>query len=257
MGVMNPMTATALDFHATRSTWDDVVDEITASSVRRAPDGGLLVEPGVVGVLSGAAPVVWVHDATDPARLADVLAASPEVDEVYVTATQPETSELLQQLGWRVDEVCIQTVHDGTRIPEIVSGLPTVHLLQPGDMADVRELLHAHGGVEDAQLTSSYGDDFFTVAAPVWMFGARDGAGRLVGLVAIRRHGRSVMGFALTVDPAWRSTGLSTALIAVAVRQAVDTGAEFVHAQACDRSVRRLVDCGFTAVGTWHRLVRA
>jgi N-acetylglutamate synthase-like GNAT family acetyltransferase len=106
-------------------------------------------------------------------------------------------------------------------------------------------------------LAHSYGDDFFTVAAPVWMYGARDGAGRLVGVIAVRRQGRSAMVFALTVDPEWRSTGLSTALIAGSVRQAMSVGAEFVHAQASDRSLRRLTDNGFTAAGTWLRLVRS
>jgi GNAT superfamily N-acetyltransferase len=72
----------------------------------------------------------------------------------------------------------------------------------------------------------------------------------------VRRQGRSAMGFGLTVDPAWRSTGLSALLVRSAVRQAMATGAEFVHAQARPASVRVLTDCGFSAVGTWLRLVR-
>jgi N-acetylglutamate synthase-like GNAT family acetyltransferase len=117
--------------------------------------------------------------------------------------------------------------------------------------------MRQHSGIDESMLAHSYGDDFFTVAAPVWMYGARDGAGRLVGLLAVRRQGRAAMAFALTVDPDWRSTGLSTALIAASVRQAMSVGAEFVHAQASDRSERRLADSGFKAVGTWLRLVRS
>jgi N-acetylglutamate synthase-like GNAT family acetyltransferase len=239
-----------------RATWDDVIDEVAASCARRAGYGALLDEPGVVGVLAGAAPVVWAHGPIDPVCLADVLASSYEGDEVYVAASQPETVAVLQQRGWRHVETVAQAVHDGPSAPNVVSGLPNVHELQPGDMADVRALLRTHGDVEEELLANSYRNDFFTVAAPVWLFGARDGAGRLVGLVGLRRQGRSAMGFALTVDSDWRSTGLSTALVATAVRRAVAMGAEFVHAQANDRSARRLEDCGFITVGAWHRLVR-
>ena len=257
MGVTIQMLATEFDLHRMQTPWDDVIDEITRSCTARAKPGQLLEGRGVVGVLAGAAPVVWVHGATDMARLRGVLAASTEVDEIYVSGTQQNIVEALAGNGWAHTDVVTQTVHDGRAVPQIVSGLPAIHELQPGDMADVRDLLSTAGGVEGAQLAASYSDDFFTVAAPVWMFGARDGAGRLVGTMAIRRQHRAAMGFALTVDEEWRSTGLSTALVAAAVRQASAVGAAFVHAQACDRSARRLADCGFATVGTWHRLVRA
>ena len=253
------MTSSAAAMAVTGASygWDDVVDEIRSSCVRRAGAGQLLDAAGVVGVLAGAAPVAWVHGPTDVEALVATLQGSPEVGEVYVTAGQQAAVTGLGLAGWSVDQTVSQMVHGGRAVLQTVSGLPAVQPLQPADMTDVRELMRRHAGIDEAMLAHSYGDDFFTVAAPVWMYGARDGAGQLVGLIAVRRQGRAAMGFALTVDPDWRSTGLSTALVAAAVRQAMSVGAEFVHAQAGDRSVRRLSDCGFVPVGQWVRLVRA
>jgi GNAT superfamily N-acetyltransferase len=216
-----------------------------------------LLAPGVVGVLSGAAPVVWVHGAPDVNALSATLATSPDVDEVYVCAERDGVATALVATGWRHAGVVTQMIHTGVEVPEIIGGLPAVYALQPGDLADVRDLMRRCSDVDESLLAHSYGDDFFTVAAPVWMFGARDGAGRLVGLVAVRRQGRSAMGFALNVDHSWRSTGLSTALLATAVRQAMTVGAHFVHAQANDQSRQRMTDSGFSAVGSWMRLVRS
>ena len=253
---MMTMTS-AMTNPTTQHGWADVVDEISRSCERRATAGQLLDGPGVVGVLSGAAPVVWVHGETDASRLTEALGNSPEVDEVYVAAEQEAIVTTLGAAGWDYAESVTQMVHRGADVPLVVSGLPTVSALQPGDMADVRDLMRRFAGVDESILEHSYGDDFFVVAAPVWLFGARDGAGQLVGQIALRRQGRSAMGFGLTVDPAWRSTGLSTVLVAAAVRQAMAVGAEFVHAQARETSARRLADCGFAPVGTWLRLVRA
>ena len=256
MVMIDPATWAATVIEPAPCGWDDVVAELTSSCVRRASKDQLLLAPGVVGVLAGAAPVVWVHGSPNMTALSAALERSPEVDEVYVSGGQDGVAIALQAIGWRRAEAVTQMVHDGTAVPEIVSGLPAVYALQPGDLADVRDLMRRSGDVEESLLAHSYGDDFFSVAAPVWMFGARDGAGRLVGVNAVRRQGRSAMGFALNVDPAWRSTGLSTSLIATAVRQAMTVGAQFVHVQGNDRSTRRLTDCGFTTVGTWVRLVR-
>ena len=256
MVMIDPATWAATVIEPTRCGWDDVVAEIASSCVRRAGSDQLLLAPGVVGVLAGAAPVVWVHGSPDVTALSAALERSPEVDEVYVSGAHDVVAASLQLTGWRRTDVVTQMVHDGAVVPEIVSGLPAVHALQPGDLADVRDLLRRCSDVEESVLEHSYSDDFFNVAAPVWMFGARDGAGRLVGVIAVRRQGRSAMGFALNVDTDWRSTGLSTALVAVAVRQAVSVGAEFVHVQGNALSTRRLTDCGFTTVGSWVRLVR-
>jgi GNAT superfamily N-acetyltransferase len=240
----------------THDGWAQVVEEVARSCERRAAAGHLLDAPGVVGVLAGAAPVVWVHGDTDATQLTDALARSPEVDEVYVAAGHEAIVTTLASAGWDRAESVAQMIHRGADVPQVVSGLPAVHALQPGDMVDVRDLMRRYADIEESMLEHSYGDDFFVVAAPVWLFGARDGAGRLVGQIALRRQGRSAMGFGLTVDPAWRSTGLSTLLVGSAVRQAMAVGAEFIHAQARQTSERRLTDCGFTAVGTWQRLVR-
>src|SRR3954453_4663382 len=99
-------------------------------------------------------------------------------------------------------------------------------------MPESRNLLLVHGACGETMRTAAYGDDFFVAAAPVWLMGAVDEDRGLVGLVGVRRQGRSAMGFALTVDPAFRSTGLSLALVATAVGHATSLGAEFLHAQA-------------------------
>jgi N-acetylglutamate synthase-like GNAT family acetyltransferase len=259
MELTQPATVAAttqLQVSTGEATWSDVVAEITSSCGRRASGDALFQVPGAVGVLAGPAPVVWVHGGVDTDRLLDALGSAPDVDEVYVTTEQPGIAALLEQAGWTTTEVVAQLTHELGPVNNLVAGMPSVDFLHPGDMADVRRLLRTFGGVEESQLDCSYGDDFFVVAAPVWLLGARDGAGRLVGLVGMRRQGRSAMGFALTVDADWRSTGLSTALVAAAVRHASAIGVEFVHAQASTRSVRRLVGCGFNAVGAWQRLVR-
>lgn len=253
--VMTNMTSDATA-SGTQHGWTDIVDEITRSCELRAAAGQLFEAPGAVGVLAGAAPVVWVHGETDATQLTETLVGAPEVDEVYVAAGQESLVTTLAAAGWDYNEAVTQMIHRGADVHQVVSGLPAVHLLQPGDMADVRELMRNHAGIEESMLEHSYGDDFFVVAAPVWLFGARDGAGRLVGQIGLRRQGRSAMGFGLTVDPTWRSTGMSAALVGAAVGQAVAAGVEFVHAQARPASVRVLTDCGFTAVGTWLRLVR-
>ena len=254
MVMTNMSSETAIN--GVQQGWTEIIDEIARSCADRAAAGQLLQAPGVVGVLDGASPVVWVHGDTDATALTETLTCSTGVDEVYVAAGQEALITMLAAAGWTYAEAVTQMIHRGADVPQVVSGLPSVHLLQPGDMVDVRDLMRRHAGIEESMLEHSYGDDFFVVAAPVWLFGARDGAGRLVGQIGLRRQGRSAMGFGLTVDPTWRSTGLSTVLVGAAVRQAMAAGAEFVHAQARPASVRVLTDCGFTAVGTWLRLVR-
>jgi len=256
MVMSDPATWAATAIEPIHCGWDDVVAEIASSCVRRAAKDQLLLAPGVAGVLAGPAPVVWVHGAPDVNALTAQLATSPDVDEVYLSAGQHNVEAALQGSGWQRTGVVTQMIHRGAVVPEIVSGLPAVYALQPGDLADVRDLMRRCSDVDESLLAHSYGDDFFTVAAPVWMFGARDGAGRLVGMAAVRRQGRSAMGFGLNVDGAWRSSGLSRALLATTVRQAMTVGAHFVHAQANDLSRRCMADCGFTAVGSWVRLVR-
>jgi len=253
--VMTNLSSETTTSHV-RFGWADIVGEIVRSCESRSPNGQLFEAPGVVGVLAGAAPVVWVHGETDATLLTETLVSSPGVDEVYVTTGQEALVTTLAAAGWEYAEAVTQMIHCGADAPQVISGLPAVHPLQPGDMVDVRDLMRRHADIEETVLEHSYGDDFFVVAAPVWLFGARDGAGRLVGQIGLRRQGRSAMGFGLTVDPSWRSTGLSTTLVSASVRQAMAAGAEFVHAQARPASVRVLTDCGFTAVGTWLRLVR-
>jgi GNAT superfamily N-acetyltransferase len=239
------------------TAWTDVVAEITASCVRRASVDSLWCRPGAVGVLRGPAPVMWVHGRTDAAELTGELSTAPDVREVYVEAGQTDTVAALVAQGWAVSEVVSHLVHEGAATAAVPEGLPAITPLQPTDLPDVRDLLYRHGGVDEEQLAAFYGDDFVLVAAPVWMFGARDKDGRLVAVVAVRRQGRGAMGFALTVDPDWRSSGLSTALVSAAVDHAMLVGAAFVHAQAGLRSRGCLRAVGFVEAGTWQRLTRA
>ena len=255
MVMTNPWLEAALAADTTPG-FLDVVEEVAASCRQRARPGHLLEALGVVGVLAGPAPVVWVHGPVSVPHLCDALARSREVGEVYVAAGQRAAVRALRAAGWESGETVMQMVHDGCELLQAVDGLPAVRRLERSDLADVRDLMRRERGADEAQLAACYGDDFFTAAAPVWMFGARDGGRRLVGVAAVRRQVRSAMGFGLAVDSGWRTTGLATALVAAAVRQATDSGTEFVHALAGERSSRRLADCGFAAVGTWLRMVR-
>jgi N-acetylglutamate synthase-like GNAT family acetyltransferase len=237
--------------------WSDVVAELTRSSAARAAAGALWQRPGAVGVLSGAAPVVWVHGATDIEELLDTLADAPRVYETYVATDRPGIIAALQTTGWTAAELMVQLVCDDLPVVEVAPDLPAFTLLGPTDLPDMRELLRAHGGADDDVLENAYGDDFFIAAAPVWVLGARAGDGRLVAMVAVRRQARAAMGFALVVADDWRSRGLARAAVAAGLAQAFAVGAEFVHVQAGSDSRELLVACGFTDVGSWQRMVRS
>jgi GNAT superfamily N-acetyltransferase len=236
--------------------WDDVVAEISRSCARRAPEGAMWQRVGAVGVLSGPASVVWVHGTVDEDELLGTLAAAPEVHEAYVTCARGGVVAQLETAGWTPVEVMLQMTCDATAAAAVAADLPPFLPLGPADLPDLRELLRVHAGADDAFLASSYPDDFFEVAAPVWVFGARDDSGRLVASVAVRRQGRGALGFALIVAQEWRSRGLAKAAVAAALAQAFASGADFVQAQAGEASQALLVECGFTVVGSWQRMTR-
>src|SRR3954453_13294176 len=85
------------------ATWSDVIDEITTSCTSRVHASALWRRAGVVGVLNGAAPVVWVHGAADTNALSDVLASSSVVNEAYVSLEQAHVVAALQLCGWTTD----------------------------------------------------------------------------------------------------------------------------------------------------------
>jgi GNAT superfamily N-acetyltransferase len=171
---------------------------------------------------------------------------------VHVRADDVATTRLLESTGWRTESVVTQLVHGGT---PLAPAREDVMALTPADMADLRALLAA-GGASEAMLAGCYGDDFFVRAAPVWVYGARDEAGRLTGCVAVRRQLRSAMVFALTVSPEARGSGLGRALADRAVATARANGAEFCHAEAEPEALSLALSCGFAPVGAWRRLER-
>jgi N-acetylglutamate synthase-like GNAT family acetyltransferase len=198
-----------------------------------------------------------VHGATDIEELLETLTGAQQVYETYVASDRPGVIAALQSTGWTPADVMVQLVTDTQPVVEMSAGLPEFSLLGPADVPDMRELLRTDGDAEEALLESSYPDDFFTVAAPVWVLGARDADGRLVAMVAVRRQARSAMGFALVVAAGWRARGLARAAVAAGLAQAFAVGAEFVHVQAGSDSRELLVACGFTDVGSWQRMVRS
>ncbi|MDQ1711767.1 MAG: hypothetical protein QOE45_1217 [Frankiaceae bacterium] len=237
--------------------WADVADELTRSCAARADAATLLLRPGVVGVLAGAAPIVWVHGPVDTDALVRTLAASPEVVEVSVRADDLVTTRALEAAGWWTESVMAQLVHPGRdtephRAPEGYA----VEALTVADLPELRAVLLASGNASAALVESCYGDDFFVRAAPAWLFGARDANGRLVATVGVRRQQRSAMLFGLVVEPAHRSAGLGRALVDAAIGAGRAAGAEFAHASAEQDALPLALSCGFHRVGAWRRLSR-
>jgi GNAT superfamily N-acetyltransferase len=265
-----------LDFpaatHSAPSTagWADVVDELTRSCAARAAAGTLLHRAGVVGVLAGAAPIVWVHGSVDATALVRTLAGAPDVVEVNVRADDLATTHALEADGWRTESVTAQLVHPcrsatpaesaaaelaALAAPEQPDGY-AIERLTVADLPDVRALLVDHADATPELVDACYGADFFVRAAPAWLFGARDASGRLVATVGVRRQQRSAMLFALAVDSEHRSAGLGRALVDAAVATGRAAGAEFSHASAESDALPLALSCGFHRVGAWRRLVR-
>jgi GNAT superfamily N-acetyltransferase len=241
----------------TTAGWADVADELTRSCAARAAAGTLLHRAGVVGVLSGAAPIVWVHGAVDAPGLVRTLAGSPEVVEVNVRADDLATTRTLEAAGWRTESVTAQLVHPGRGAePQPVPDGYTIAALTAADLPEFRTVLAESGRASVALVEACYGDDFFVRAAPAWLFGARDGEGRLVATVGVRRQQRSAMVFALAVAPEHRSAGLGRALVDTAVTTGRLAGAEFSHASAESDALPLALSCGFHRVGAWRRLGR-
>jgi N-acetylglutamate synthase-like GNAT family acetyltransferase len=249
--------AVATSASATRAVgWDDVIAEITRSCGSRAAAGALCQEPGVVGVLSGAAPVVWVHGEADVAQLLATVAGADAVRETYVSITQPGAVAALEATGWTRGEVMDQLVCAALPMGELAADLPAFRLLGPVDLPDMRGLLRECGETDEDFLAASYGNDFFTVAAPVWVLGAHDSDGRLIAMVAVRRQGDAALGFALSVAQDWRERGLGRAAVEVGLAQGFAAGARYVHAQAEGSGRQLLLSCGFERVGAWQRMAR-
>lgn len=238
-------------------SWDDVVSEITGSCIRRAPRGALLQMPGVVGVLAGAAPVVWAYGDTSASVLLKALERWQEIEEVYVAGSQQPLIRLIREHGFRLGDVADQRVRRTTPKVHLVAG-PEFSLrgLGPRDVAQWRHSLMSWADLSPHAAAVAYPDNFFEVAKPVEVLGAFDAEGRLVGTLAHRHQDRSAMLFGLVVDPAWRGRGVASALVRATAGRAGRRGATFLHAQAGVDGSRVLDRCGFGSVGSWHRLVR-
>jgi GNAT superfamily N-acetyltransferase len=266
VGVDMELTMTApealslrLELADRRTGWDDVVAEMVRSCSARAEAHARWQRPGAIAVLTGPAPVAWVHGAVDVDELVATLDGAADVCEAYVDRGRPGTIAALVAAGWSTAEVMAQMV--ATRPApmavraRVSADLPAVEPLGADDLDRLRALLLAQG-CEPEVLAASYPDDFFTVAAPVQVFGARDAAGQLVGSVAVRRQSRGALGFALNVAAGWQGRGLGRALVVAGLDAGFATGAEFVHAQAGQASAGLLTSCGFTGAGAWQRLIR-
>lgn len=241
------------DAPADAPTWDDVVAEIITSCRQRAPRGALLDVPGAVGVLAGPAPVVWAYAES---AAAVVVAATDEsvVEEIYVGDAR--LAGELSTHGWVLDSRVSQVVMPA--IPVSAAGGTAIEIAELGreDLADVRAGLVDWGRCAPAIIEAAYPDEFFTVAAPVTLLGARHDHA-LCGIVGVRRQTRASMLFALAVAPSHRQAHIGRRLVTQAVEHARGDGAQFVHAQTNDVSAAVLARCGFAAVGSWRRLVRA
>jgi ribosomal protein S18 acetylase RimI-like enzyme len=238
-------------------TWEHVVDEIAWSCSRRAPAGDLLHQPGVVGVLAGPAPVIWVYGDTSAPDLLETLDRSPAVDDVYVASDRPELIDRLTGNGWCRGERAVQFARRTGRVVDVTDmGLKTRSLGQI-DLAPWRFALMTWGGLSPALAAAAYPDDFFDAAGPVEVLAAYDEDGILIGTIGRRDQHLSAMLFGLAVAPAWRNRGVACWLVRAAIESAGRDGAEFVHAQAGLAGVGVLGRCGFAALGGWQPLSRA
>src|SRR3954454_18239548 len=97
-----------------RPLWADVVAEIVRSSAARAGAGQLWHRAGGVGVLSGPAPVLWVHGEVAVDDLLGTLREATEIPEIYVEVSRARAIETLARSGWTRGEVMHQLVCDAT-----------------------------------------------------------------------------------------------------------------------------------------------
>jgi ribosomal protein S18 acetylase RimI-like enzyme len=235
-----------------RTAWAGVLGELRRSCRARADASELLDISGAVGVLSGASPVVWLHAPEALAEVARVLAESLDVSDVYAGEGLPLGE--LEACGWIPDLAVRQVVLD----------LPTtrgrdryedVCELGADDVpAFVAGLQRSHG-LSDRVVAHAYPADFLERAAPVRLFGVRDGE-RLLGAVATRRPFVGALLFGLWVAPAERGRGIARALVTAAAQAERAAGARFLHAQVAGPSLDLTLSLGWQDCGGWQHLSR-
>lgn len=236
----------------------NIIARLRASSVRRAPDGAAVDEPGITGVLSGTAPILWAYDGVEGSRLASLVATAPDLEEVYVDQRCAAAADALLASGeWELRDVFDQQVF---RPAEQVVPTPddgyAIDAAGPADMQVVRRALATAYQLPIHTIEAAYPDDFLVMAAPVRLFVARSESGEVIGTIGHRRQDDAAMIFALSVRTDQRRRNVASALLATAMRSAVDDGATLLHGLSCDATRRLAARHGFQRVGSWRYLLR-
>jgi N-acetylglutamate synthase-like GNAT family acetyltransferase len=236
----------------------DVISIVRASCNGRSPSGAGIDEPGITGVLCGTAPIVWAYDGVDIERLQEVLAASPEVTEVYVDErTFVAADALLNSEEWWLQDVLDQELFrpEDRVLPEVAAPC-VIEAAGPADMHLVRRSLATAFQLPVRTIEASYPDDFFVTAAPARLFVARSSSGEVIGTIGQRRQADSAMIFGLSVRSDQRQRHVASALLATAMHSAVDDGATLLHGLSCDATHGIAARHGFERVGRWLHLLR-
>jgi predicted N-acetyltransferase YhbS len=236
-----------------------VIAVVRESSLRRAVGNAAVDEPGVFGVRSGTAPILWAHDGITGDRLLGLAATAPELDEVYVEQRSSAAADALLATGeWELRDVMDQQVFlPGTQpLPE-AEGVCTIDAAGPADMPLIRRALATAYQLPVHTVEAAYPDDFFVAAAPVRLFVARSESGEVIGTIAHRRQGNdAAMLFALSVRSDHRRRGVASDLLTAAMRSAVADGATILHGLSCAATRRVAASHGFERVGSWLYLLR-
>jgi ribosomal protein S18 acetylase RimI-like enzyme len=235
-----------------------VVEVLRNSSVRRASAGAAVDEPGITGVLSGTAPILWAYEGVDVGRLTGLVDTAPDVEEVYVDQRCASAADALLASGeWELRDVMDQQVFRPAEsaIP-VASDTCTIEAAGPADMWVVRRALATAYQLPIRTIEAAYPDDFFEMAAPVRLFLARSESGEVIGTIGHRQQDDAAMMFALSVRSDHRRRHLASALLATAMRSAADDGATMLHGMSCDATRRLAARHGFERVGSWLYLLR-
>ena len=235
-----------------------VVALLRESAVRRAPAGMAVDEPGITGVLSGAAPILWAYEGVEAARLASLVKSAPEVDEVYVDQRCAAAADALLGSGeWGLHDVVDQQVlRPGKQGWPAMSTDYAIEAAGPADMHLVRRALATAYQLPVRTIEAGYPDDFFVKAAPVRLYVARSESGEVIGTIGHRQQGDAAMIFGLSVRSDHRRRHVASALLATAVRSAADDGAAMLHGLSCNATRRLAAGHGFARVGGWLYLLR-
>jgi predicted N-acetyltransferase YhbS len=235
-----------------------VIAVVRESSLRRAVGDAAVDEPGVFGVRSGTAPILWAHDGITGDRLLSLASAAPELDEVYVEQRSSAAADALLATGeWELRDVMDQQVFlpASQPLPE-AEGVCTIDAAGPADMPLIRRAIATAYQLPVHTVEAAYPDDFFVVAAPVRLFVARSETGEVIGTIAHRRQGNAAMVFAMSVRTDHRRRGVASDLLTAAMRSAVADGATLLHGLSCAATRRVAASHGFERVGSWLYLLR-